>query len=245
MKIVSSTYHDYYDSALVHHDNSVIYLRIPVEIKIEPGINPLYLEISDKFKKYLHKNYWYNATEFQAWEYAKTVIGSFSSRFKHIRNVTFTQFKFLVIFCGKIYPGIIFTKTPINTTQTTTTFIYDESAFFTFLSENKISLRCKNDNAYLKKFFSRSGESVETEFLINNKITNVILQEDKKLLINPQLSKFGFYKVFDVYSCYQELEMWMSGVLAYPQNMMIEVEDKIKVTKHGFDFKYGFRKRPR
>ena len=244
MKIISP-YSDFYDSALVYHDNSVIYQRIPVEIKIEDGINPLYLEISKKFKKYLHKNYWYNATEYQAWEFANTVIGSFSSRFKHIRNFSFTQFKFLVIFCGKIYPGIIFTKTPINTTQTITTFIYNESAFFTYLNENKINLRNKTDNTYLKNFFSRSGESIETDFLINNKITNVMLQEDKRLSINPQLSKVEFYKVFDVYSCYQELEMWMTGVLAYPQNMMIEVEDKIKVTKHGFDFKYGFRKRPR
>jgi hypothetical protein len=71
------------------------------------------------------------------------------------------------------------------------------------------------------------------------------LLEDKKLLINSRLATFEFFKVFDVYSCYQELEMWMSGTLSYPQNMMIEVQNESKIEKHGFDKKYGFRTRPK
>jgi len=42
----------------------------------------------------------------------------------------------------------------------------------------------------------------------------------------------------------QELDMWISGTLAWPQNMMIEIDDKYRIIAHGFDEKYGFRKRP-
>lgn len=247
MKVISS-YHDYYDSALIHHDNDVIYQRTPIEIKIETGVSPLYLDIFNKFDKYLFKNYWFNATNFQEWRFDDVDLASYNKRlqFKHIRDFTISQFKFLIIFCGKIYPGIeyrqIFTDTKMPTIKT---FVYDEPTALAYLNNRKIKLKGKSDNSYLKNFFSNSGKSVETEFLINNKITNIILLEDKKLLINSRLATFEFYKVFDVYTCYQELEMWMSGTLSYPQNMMIEVEDKIKVTKHGFDKQYGFRTRPK
>lgn len=251
MRIVSP-YHDFYDSALVHHDNTVIYQRIPVEIDLRKQKNvtlaPLYSEINTRFNKYLCSNYFYNSRDYINWEFDNIKHYHYpytTMVFKGNSNFTIQQHKFLVIFCGKIYPGVEFIKVSTCDKSTTTkTLIYTNTNFLDYLSENKITLKHNKDYNHLAKYFSISGQSIEIEFLINNKITNIIL-ESHKLLLNPQLSKVEFFKVLDVYSCYQELEMWMTGVLAYPQNMIIEVKDESKIQKHGFDQKYGFRTRPK
>ena len=250
MKIISP-FHDYYDSALVHYDGDVIYLRTPAEITIEnkgKDVAPLYLDIYNRFNKYLCSNFFYNTREYVAWEYAdiKRYYYTYDTMiFKRNGGFTLQEHKFLVIFCGKIYPAVEFTKT-LNDYNSTIikTIVYTESAFLAYLAEQDIKLKSNKDYAYLTNFYSISGQSIETEFLITNKITNIIL-EAKKLLINPKLSLVDFFKVLDVYSCYQELEMWMAGTLSYPQNMMIEVKDESKIKKHGFDEKYGFRTRPK
>ena len=51
--------------------------------------------------------------------------------------------------------------------------------------------------------------------------------------------------MLDPFTAYQEIDMWISGTLSYPQNFMVDIEDKYKVLEHGFDPKYGFRTRPK
>jgi hypothetical protein len=38
--------------------------------------------------------------------------------------------------------------------------------------------------------------------------------------------------------------MYVDGQLAYPGNIMVEIDDKYKITGKGFDPVYGFRTRP-
>jgi hypothetical protein len=56
------------------------------------------------------------------------------------------------------------------------------------------------------------------------------------------LKDLEFYKTLDAFSVFQEIEMWVGGVLAAAGNPMVQItDDKIKVAKHGFD-KFSFRK---
>jgi hypothetical protein len=49
-----------------------------------------------------------------------------------------------------------------------------------------------------------------------------------------------FQKVLDPFTAYQELEMWISGVLGQnPQPL--EVSDEVKIQQHGFN-EWSFRK---
>lgn len=64
-----------------------------------------------------------------------------------------------------------------------------------------------------------------------------------RFLINPMLKKYEFYKVFDAFTAFQELQMFISGVLGTGEKEIIEVEDKYKIAQHGFD-KWSFRKEP-
>jgi hypothetical protein len=62
-----------------------------------------------------------------------------------------------------------------------------------------------------------------------------------KFFINPLLKNYEFYKVFDTFQAFQEISMFMGGVLGAGEKEITVVADKYKIAQHGFD-KYSFRK---
>jgi hypothetical protein len=63
-------------------------------------------------------------------------------------------------------------------------------------------------------------------------------------LVNPCLREFDFMKALDPFTCLQEIQMYVSGVLRGTENATVEISDKHKVAAHGHDPDYGFRTRP-
>lgn len=66
---------------------------------------------------------------------------------------------------------------------------------------------------------------------------------DSRFIINPILNEYEFYKVIDSFTAFQELSMFMGGVLGRSEKNIVEVEDKYKITQHGFN-KWSFRREP-
>ncbi len=61
---------------------------------------------------------------------------------------------------------------------------------------------------------------------------------------NAMLKKHGFFRVFDTFTAFQEIAMFV-GNLAIPQKPMPVIEDKMKIQTHGFD-EFSFRhKKPK
>ena len=100
-----------------------------------------------------------------------------------------------------------------------------------------------SDISRVRRWFD-DPKQYDVNWLIEHKVTCVVMDPNGDIQINPPMRDYQFYRKMDPYTTYQELDMWISGTLAYPQNMMIEVEDKYRIMAHGFDVKYGFRKRP-
>ena len=63
------------------------------------------------------------------------------------------------------------------------------------------------------------------------------------LIINPELSDWQFYKVLDAYQAFQELEMFLGGVLAGEDNPMAGISDRDLAKAKGYDC-MSFRKEP-
>lgn len=63
------------------------------------------------------------------------------------------------------------------------------------------------------------------------------------VIYNPCLKDIEFYKVLDPFTCFQELSMFIGGVLGGHSPKMVTISDEMKVYKHGFDPVYGFRTR--
>lgn len=64
---------------------------------------------------------------------------------------------------------------------------------------------------------------------------------DKVVKLNQPLGEMNFARVFDPFSAYQEIEMFLSGVLGWPGNATAEVADKHRFEGHGYN-KESFRK---
>jgi hypothetical protein len=60
--------------------------------------------------------------------------------------------------------------------------------------------------------------------------------------LNPQLSGLKFYQYKDAYSAFQDIQSYISGVLGVDTQPTIELSDKSKIIKAGFDPKTSFRK---
>lgn len=68
-------------------------------------------------------------------------------------------------------------------------------------------------------------------------------KKKKMFVINPLLKEYEFYKVFDTFQAFQEIQMFIGGVLGNREKDIVVVEDKYKIAQHGFD-KWSFRKEP-
>ena len=90
------------------------------------------------------------------------------------------------------------------------------------------------------------------DYLISNRITIMTYisegwssEVDKKELwqINgDNLKSIHFFNRIDAWSAFQEISMWVGGILPHPGNPIVEIiDDRIKSHKHGFD-KFSFRK---
>jgi len=238
MKIISD-YHDYYDRAAAFgHDDSSIYIRTNIEHKLDGIPNSI-----KPIVEYLD-----NVTEGRVTE-NKYRIGILRNK-----NCAYEFIERVLVFCGKLYPVVLMKRYKVvpGVTDKLVDYkcFYERDSLDSYLTEVKESgaSRIRNfwppydRNIVTERFFDLKNKDIR-DWAIANKAICLELRQTK-LIVNPVIGDVKFFNVFGPYEAYQELEMWVGGTLAYPQNAMVEIEDKYRVEAHGFDAKYGFRKRP-
>lgn len=235
---------DYYDTALSY------------------GQDP-YCKWVRKFKEYKlkEKEFPFPKTYFSSKLYTKDaikgklmntksfVVSSYSSRVRESYDVT-TGY---VFFCGKSYPFI--KCVACNTFKAEGQTFYTIETFVNYLNKLKIdveklfnhkevicsSLRSKTLGQYLKDFLSQL--SIDTEELHSIHNIAIYVYEGDILYEGGCLKDYQFIKVFDPYTCLQELDMYTSGVLGGQSPKTIEISDTDRLEGKGFDKVISFRKR--
>ena len=221
--------HDYYDGGMIYHDDSIVFVRkddnrLSFEDAEKHGI--LYDELNCGYEDKNKKKYsTYSAIQIE---------------------------ELCVIVCGKKYNGIRITFNKEYGEGIHYVWSYDE--LVKVINNSKLSIRENRKTMYRKfkelnpdEYFDPQELKQESiNFLIDNKISilNYIPYGMQNYwLINPSnLKEYQFYKVLSVPEIFQELEMWLGGVLSSTGNPMIVItDDKIKIAKHGFDSR-SFRK---
>jgi len=158
---------------------------------------------------------------------------------------------FIVGFCGKLYIGWKFYKEikshHYDMFPEIETFItYDLDFIKKELFESSWSGKLINDLDYISRYNSiqifRLLKSpifmYDTDY---ERISIHRYRSNKVFITNPILKKYEFFKVMDSYTAFQEIQMFMGGVLGSGEKEIIEVEDKYKITQHGFN-KHSFRR---
>lgn len=237
---IISKFHDYYDKIKAFGiDKTVVYNRKP-EI-IFNMVREYWYRDNDKFPHFKEAN---------------------------VKGHCFTFRYFVIGFCGKLYPVINILRESDKVNEFIN--IFDEETFKNYLAVNGIKydplgwgFRSYNSLSKLPKFFDpNSWKDLEGKFqeyktpvfvygrfeekadpiekILINHYNNAALGT----MTNPCLQDFSFGKIKDPVSCFQEIYMYISGVLGVPAKPMVELSDKHKAMKAGHGDKYSFRKMP-
>ena len=166
-----------------------------------------------------------------------------------------------IFFCGKIYPCFVFDWKINNKTYLGHCYDYTQV-------ENLI--RRRGTKQFKKYWFKKDTDNYY--FPSNKKRIPTIFDFAKKeqknkdvlrlhhelgtpvfcvtikngewsIVLNPILKKYKFYKVFDTFRTYQEISMFISGIMGGQSPPMVEISDRCRKEMHGFD-KWSFRKEP-
>ena len=226
MRIVSS-FHDYYDRALAHgHDDRLVFVRESQSINrysypkpVNPDFVP-FASLSDALPGGLQR----------------TVA----------RNTVHSD-PFEIVMGGKTYRGVATDVLDGNRHRTLrVSYSADD------LNAHLVSLGIETDDrkagffertGHLTRFLAAPSREVPLELLAEKRVA-LLLVRSNDVVINPSLKALEFFRRMTATEVFQELEMFLGGVLAPENRPMVAIEDKYRIAEHGFD-RYSFRRPPR
>jgi len=150
---------------------------------------------------------------------------------------------FIVGFCGKLYIGWKFYREVTNehyNTDMETFITYD----LEFIKKEVVNRSWEgnliNDIDYIlgynpMEIFRKLKTPI---FIYDSDYDRKFIKRYRRndvLITNPTLKDYEFYKVMDSYTAFQEIQMFIGGVLGIGEKEIVEVEDKYKIAQHGFD----------
>lgn len=246
--------HDYYDNALAFgRDEAIVFVRQKEHFLRDTAV-PFVSRMSSR-------RFWF-------WDKKKEEIISFyrprhRGNWFQIRDTIFNVKPIVVIFCGKVYTGLqidIEVETAISSI-----YFWDVEHFTTWLDSMGLALFDKQSRYHHRYrrsditdpeafFVVYDAPKPLMDWLIETKVTVAIwhpypdilkYDADGKSLTwdinSDRLKNIQFYKKIDPYTAFQEISMWIGGILPGSGAEMAKVSDAIRIEKHGFD-KTSFRK---
>jgi hypothetical protein len=234
--LIISKKKDYYDGVVgtTGIDKTIIYNRDIIEV--EENDIPLFL----KRKSYAYQNR--KDSPFLNLAYYK-INKEYKKNFSHYGH-------FIIGFCGKMYigwklyneawDGSLITEISYDAEYMKEALVND--TYWGKLDEN-IDKILKYDNVQLFRdlnapYFVYDGDYNRVS------IPKYYHRNKEQFIINPLLKDYEFYKVFNTFQAFQEIQMFMGGVLGSKEKEIVQIEDKYKIAQHGFD-KWSFRKEPK
>lgn len=227
MRIISR-FQDYYDRAMAHGaDQSRVFLREQVEYAEQSKTLP----VPEYLKQFL-----------QLTKQGDTRKG-----------VTLSPF--LVAFAGKLYPGVYCSRpASADLTQESdgpiSECFYELEQLLIFCKKHDISLEKKwffdqqTEAQRYAQFFDLRGSDRCEKMLAEHGIAVAAAthQGGSKVMVNPALKTFEFFRVFDAWQTYQELDMYLGALAAPDTKPPVQIADKDRIAQHGFNGQ-SFRKR--
>lgn len=237
MRIISK-FHDYYDGVAKQGvDKTIVYLRESLRYDFIRNQNTqAKLDLPDVVYKYFSLNI-PNSRAYQ--------------------NDKLTLTYMVLGFCGKLYPlvEIHSHSSYVGSQVEEYDYAYSieelqdilKSKYKTQLSENKRRFSFLRSSHDLVALFSQDLSKLEKYFMEYNCPTFLFFDKTPEripcIATNVCLKTVQFFKQKDTFTCFQDISMYVSGVLRSPTPEMIKISDEDKLSKHGFD-EWSFRKLP-
>jgi hypothetical protein len=248
VKIISK-FRDYYDSAQMYGqgDNTLIYLRDQAE-----GENPL--NVSDDIASFLCR-------------YTHELNDAPRVMFKGQAYRIFL-YDLTLVFCGKVYPRAcaeVYADVPPACSQQHVLTVWGERVD---LVEGEARAKMGFPPRPVPKWKIFDDPRDEAKFQENLARANALPWADihqeygapvlsfvkketynggrwsRKTMVqrNPVLADAHFAAIMPPTTCYQEIEMYLGGILSRPTKPMVQLTDKDLIKKAGFDVVTSFRR---
>ncbi len=174
--------------------------------------------------------------------------------------------KFVIGFCGVLFP--IVEVRELLSTKFEITHLYNSQQCLEYLEQKKIPTKSL-PKRYYRSYYRRRDFSIQDKSLVENFYKDLgwtklvpVFQEYKvpvflygvgfgvqqkhraALVLNPKLETYKFARAKDPSSAFQDIYMYISGVLGVDTKPMIEIADKYKQAAKGHDGEYSFKKPP-
>jgi len=236
---VISKHRDFYDgvAGTTGIDKTIVYTREMIELD-ENRMPKIFTRKKDSWKRN-DENHFFNLRYHRL-----------KKEFAHVCD---EHAYFIIGFCGKLYVGWKLYRVADDILRRVSTQItYDIDHMKTILEENSwYSKNHLDDIDYIQNFNAvQIFRDLNTPvFVYDSDFGRVSFHGNRygnhksKFLVNPILKDYEFFKVFDTFQAFQEIQMFLGGVLGKNEKEIIQVADKYKIAQHGFD-KWSFRKMP-
>jgi hypothetical protein len=219
MRIVSS-FHDYYDRALAHgHDDRLVFVRESRRLGTKDS-------------------------GFNAFTSLVDLLPGGTQRRAADTSVTMEPYH--VVVGTHAYPGIAM-NVQQKGSAATTRMAYAAEDFTQYLTA--LSLRADDKAAgsfdrigHLVAFLERAPLELPAGVTVEKRIA-LMLVRNSSIVLNPSLKSLEFFRRMGAQEVFQELEMYLGGVLAPENRPMVAIEDKYRIAQHGFD-RNSFRRPP-
>lgn len=242
MRIISP-FHDYYDSAMATGtDERSVFLRRPEGNALPTG----------------HAmTIWENPLKPWVQRVQAAHVDPFGDMVVGRRQREKTADPGLVLFAGRAYPFMAVQETARDDEPT---FVWSLDELVAWLAERGEKLEerrrpwggKKTDKQRMEEWFACRGADV-TEAMAKAHVAIVLIedhgfvwgrtQKAGQMIINPRLEPYGFARQLDPWTAYQELSMFVEGVLRHPDPVTEPISDQDRLVQHGFDH-WSFRKLP-
>jgi hypothetical protein len=185
---------------------------------------------------------------------------SSSSAYDKLSSCHYSLDYFIVGFCGEWTLGVRIIKT-WDYTESKAFFFFSYSDLVEFAESEKVD-ELKKKFGDLNEFDWRSRlthrkafelvKSAKSDLFVSCNCPIITISRTgftgghpfvhrNVITLNPQLSQFGFVKFKDPYQAYQDLSMYVGGVLCSHKDKTVVMDDNVMRDKKGFD-KWSFRK---
>lgn len=223
--MIISKFRDYYDKVASNGiDKTLIYKREERSVKFEPGFR------------------------IRKWTYYENGI------YYAARGAA-------VAFCGKLYLGFSFEtwhesrKSYRDTPPDTQEFLWGEQALERLKSFDKKESKTSEKKRWvvLNNLFNTLNEKPYEKLFLTERIPLYFFYPPEDYywsfrketgctaILNCNLEEKSFFKKIDTYTAFQEISMYIGGVLGMPDKPTVEISDTDRLLSKGFDKKWSFR----
>lgn len=236
MRIISD-FHDYYDVVQAQgQDQSLLYLRKQKEKELT--IRP---------------------------ELIASNNGRYDQYFSRLLSLVESA---AIGFCGKVYPVVkiniatgngnvdshgCYKIEDVDSLLEANLKDKDLDVYYGNKSLRELGLRWPSGTSFSRKlfkgYFEKDQNALLAKFFTEERCPVFVMQyhgyskEKNKLVVNGCLKDWQFFKIFDTYTAFQELSMYIGGMAA-PEKEIPDVSDSDMLVAKGYD-KWSFRKPPK